>query len=130
MAYELLSKRLPFAEPPILLLLSPKITEPPTPLAQLCPELNALVASMLDRCLQIHPEDRPSSRELAEAGSPVCRHRRQIAPAAQGPSAPPDAQAAHSATLYSMPTLCPRNSPPRVAGGRPKLGCCGLRSRW
>ena len=66
MAYELLSKRLPFAEPPILLLLSPRIAEPPTPLAQLCPQLNALVASMLDRCLQIHPEDRPSSRELAE----------------------------------------------------------------
>jgi hypothetical protein len=62
-AYQLISGRAPFAEPPVLALLSGRAPASPTPLggAALAPEL----AALMNACLSARPEARPTAEALA-----------------------------------------------------------------
>lgn len=65
-AFELLTGKLPFEEPPILSTMDDRELKPPEPLAQLCDGLDPAVGELLDRCLAVTVDDRPSASELFE----------------------------------------------------------------
>lgn len=64
MAYELLTRKAPYPEPVALIRMSQREIPAIRPLAPLCPELSADVVILIERCLQMDPELRPSAREL------------------------------------------------------------------
>jgi eukaryotic-like serine/threonine-protein kinase len=64
-AFELLSKQLPHAAPPVL------SGGSPARLADLRPDLDDGLRDLVDRCLQSAPSGRPKSHELAVALSRV-----------------------------------------------------------
>jgi serine/threonine protein kinase len=66
-AYELLSRELPFASPPVIERLSGRALPVLKPLAQARPELASLLTSLVDRCLAVAPAARPGAEALAEA---------------------------------------------------------------
>jgi predicted Ser/Thr protein kinase len=65
LAYELLSGSLPHAAPPVLDRLAGRVPAPPAPLA--IAGLPAGVAAVLERCLALEPDARPSADAVARA---------------------------------------------------------------
>ncbi|HZF53748.1 MAG TPA: serine/threonine-protein kinase [Polyangiaceae bacterium] len=65
-AYELLSGKSPFPEPPALMRLSGRTMPPPPSLRVLCPGAPPIVAAIIERCLARDPANRPTAREVAE----------------------------------------------------------------
>jgi hypothetical protein len=63
-AYELLSKELPFAAPPVLERLSGRAVPTPKPLAQARPDLPSTVTALVDRCLADEPAERPGAEQV------------------------------------------------------------------
>jgi hypothetical protein len=61
LAYELMSGRAPFAEPPVIVRLRGGLPIAPTKLSM------TVVGELIDRCLQSDPEGRPSAREMEAA---------------------------------------------------------------
>jgi len=66
-AYELLSKKLPFAVPPVLERLSGRQVPAPVPLAESSPHLPARLCALVDSCLALAPEARPTAEAVAAA---------------------------------------------------------------
>ena len=66
-AYELLTKELPHAAPPLLERLAGRTLPSPRPMAETKPELPADLSSLVDRCLAENPEHRPSANAIATA---------------------------------------------------------------
>jgi hypothetical protein len=60
-AQELLSTKLPYAVPPVLERLSGRVPPPPVPLAQSSPEVPAQLCALVDGCLALAPEARPTA---------------------------------------------------------------------
>ena len=80
LAYELLSGRKPFRNENLFLLLEQIVKEPPTPLAELAPDVSPALVAVVERALAKKPEDRfASARELRDALVAV---QQQIAPGA------------------------------------------------
>ena len=69
MAYEVLTGALPFDEPPMILLARGRGALPIKPLGALCRGLPPLMARLLERCMAVDPEVRPTAVELGEAFS-------------------------------------------------------------
>lgn len=67
LAYEVLTGKLPFNEPPILTAILNHGELPFVPLARLCPGLDAALARAIERCLDPDPERRPTAVELSRA---------------------------------------------------------------
>lgn len=65
-AYELTTGRLPSDMPPMFLGLKPH-QRWYTPLSVRCPELPAHIGDLIERCLDVSPDSRPSAAELAAA---------------------------------------------------------------
>lgn len=63
-AYELLSGRMPFRAPPVMIALSDEIFPVPEPLGG---DVPAPVAGVIERALHVDPTKRPSARELLDA---------------------------------------------------------------
>jgi serine/threonine-protein kinase len=66
-AYELLSTKLPYAVPPVLERLSGRHPAPPVPLTQSSPHLHAQLCTLVDGCLALAPEARPTAEAVAAA---------------------------------------------------------------
>lgn len=66
-AYELLTKQLPHAAPPVLERLAGRAPTTPRPMAQARADLPGDLASLIDRCLAEDPEQRPSASAIATA---------------------------------------------------------------
>lgn len=66
LAYEVLTGHLPAETPPMLLRLKPFLRWY-TPLSVPCPSLPASLCSLIERCLDVTPEIRPTASELAAA---------------------------------------------------------------
>jgi serine/threonine-protein kinase len=66
-AYELLSTKLPYAVPPVLERLTGRHPPAPVPLAQSSPELPAQLCTLVDGCLALAPEARPTAEAVAAA---------------------------------------------------------------
>ena len=66
-AYELLSTKLPFAVPPVLERLSGRDVPAPVPLGESSPHLPARLCALVDRCLALAPEARPTAEAVAAA---------------------------------------------------------------
>jgi serine/threonine-protein kinase len=66
-AYELLSTKLPYAVPPVLERLSGRDPPTPVPLGQSSPSLPAQLAALVDGCLALAPEARPTAEAVAAA---------------------------------------------------------------
>ena len=71
MAYEVLTGALPFDEPPMLLLDRGRGKLPVKPLGAMCRGISPLLARLLERCLAVEPDARPTAVELVEAFSKV-----------------------------------------------------------
>ncbi len=67
MAYEVLTGALPFDEPPMILLGRGRGALPIKPLGAVCRGLSPLLARLLERCMAVDPELRPTAVELVEA---------------------------------------------------------------
>jgi serine/threonine protein kinase len=65
-AYELLTGKSPFPEPPALMRLAGRTMPPPPPLRDLCPNAPPAVVAIVQRCIARDPADRPTAREVAE----------------------------------------------------------------
>lgn len=65
-AFEVLTGKAPFPEPPALMQLAGRVPPPPPPLRSMCTEIAPSIAAILDRCLSRIPGDRPSSAELSD----------------------------------------------------------------
>jgi serine/threonine-protein kinase len=65
-AYELLTGKSPFPEPPALMRLAGRTMPPPPPLRDLCPKVPPAVAAIVQRCISRDPADRPTASEVAE----------------------------------------------------------------
>jgi hypothetical protein len=66
-AYELLSRKLPFAVPPVLERLSGRNVPAPVPLAESSPNLPARLCALVDSCLALAPDARPTAEAVAAA---------------------------------------------------------------
>jgi hypothetical protein len=66
-AYELLSARLPYAVPPLLERLSGRNPPAPVPLTQSSPHLDAQLCTLVDGCLALAPDARPTAEAVAVA---------------------------------------------------------------
>lgn len=66
MAYEVLSGSLPFEEPPMILLGRGRGKLPVKPLGALCRGVSPVLLRLLERCLAVEPDDRPTAVELEE----------------------------------------------------------------
>jgi hypothetical protein len=66
-AYELLSTKLPYAVPPVLERLSGRHPPAPVPLTQSSPHLHAQLCTLVDGCLALAPEARPTAEAVAAA---------------------------------------------------------------
>jgi hypothetical protein len=64
-AYELLSTKLPYPAPPVLERLSGRDWPAPVPLARSSPHLPAALCALVDRCLALAPEARPTAEAVA-----------------------------------------------------------------
>ena len=87
LAYEMLTGATPFAGRAPMMMLAAHASEAPAPVASRRPDLPSSLASLVDRCLEKRPEDRPAGAEevvrhldtIASGESP-----RRPAPAARG----------------------------------------------
>jgi hypothetical protein len=66
-AYELLSTKLPFAVPPVLERLSGRQVPAPAPLGESSPHLPARLCALVDSCLALAPEARPTAEIVVAA---------------------------------------------------------------
>jgi serine/threonine protein kinase len=70
-AYELLSTKLPFAVPPVLERLSGRQVPAPVPLKEASPHLPAGLCALVDGCLALAPEARPTAEAVVTALEPL-----------------------------------------------------------
>jgi len=66
LAFRLLARTYPFAEPPALACLERRSIGIATPMREACPSLDPAVAEIVDLCLALDPRARPAAREVAE----------------------------------------------------------------
>ena len=89
MAHELLVGRLPFRDPLFVRRVHGRSIPPPPSLVVARPKLDRTVAEIVDRCLSLDPEARPSAAEAAAA--------LHDAPAEADPSSMPSVKTAQRA---------------------------------
>ncbi|MEO5730147.1 MAG: protein kinase, partial [Byssovorax sp.] len=67
MAYEVLTGTLPFDEPPLVMAARSRGLLQVKPLDTMCPGLPSALARLLERCLSLDPETRPTAIKLSDA---------------------------------------------------------------
>ena len=73
-AYELLANRLPHAAPPVIERLSGRAAPAAAPLGQVRPDLSSELSALVDCCVALSPEQRPSAAAVAAALSQISSH--------------------------------------------------------
>src|SRR5205823_6570510 len=66
-AFELLSRRLPFDATQVVARLRGRSSPPPPSLGALCPNVDVAVVEVVERCLAADPAARPTAAEIANA---------------------------------------------------------------
>jgi serine/threonine-protein kinase len=64
LAYEILTRAMPFSEPVAVVRLAQRALPPMRPLHLLCPQLAPEVVSLIEQCLSADPEQRPTAEQL------------------------------------------------------------------
>jgi serine/threonine protein kinase len=67
MAYELLTGKLPFEQPPVVQRLQGRTLQSPEPIVSVCTALDPAVGRVIDQCLRIDASGRPQAAEVLSA---------------------------------------------------------------